>query len=249
MITIILVVLAFLNGMVTMEMVNNSPNSDTIFFRWCKFFYCMIFGFTAFIYELILMIKQRLKLKEANKKPINKMSDNKDGAGSADNESNKSVVSEENYEPNTNATSALSETKTEETSPETKEEDIPQCLPQKQEHQEEEPIAAQAIKSELVDKIVGKCLEVKSELTGASPTSEDAEDMKAMVTNRLLHPEHTFEQIHSFWMEMKKAAGWVYGEILDVKHKIHPAMKEFSDLSQEQQDKVASLTNTVDSLK
>lgn len=86
-------------------------------------------------------------------------------------------------------------------------------------------------------------------------TSWDAlsEEQRERITNgvafRLRNPACTPAIMHQNWIQDMRADGYVLGERIDHKEKIHPNMVPFEDLSLEQKAKDMLFSGIVDSLR
>ena len=59
----------------------------------------------------------------------------------------------------------------------------------------------------------------------------------------------TPETLHESWMESKRSAGWVYGQIRNNAAKVHPCMVPYSELPAAQRVKDALFMNVVETLR
>lgn len=69
----------------------------------------------------------------------------------------------------------------------------------------------------------------------SQPAWEDAPDWQIQsaldgVSHALKHPDATPEDMHSNWMALKIADGWVHGEVKDPAAKTHPCMVPYDQL-------------------
>lgn len=103
-----------------------------------------------------------------------------------------------------------------------------------------------------VDEIVRCCLIKKAEIKNIlfeELTDEDKQEMHDMVMYRINNPDASADLVQKFWKKMKEAKGWTLGTLYNAEEKIHPALKNFADLSDSQKEKVVKLIDLVDSLK
>lgn len=74
----------------------------------------------------------------------------------------------------------------------------------------------------------------------SQPTWDEAPDwQKASAKDGVLGAldGNTPQQSHERWLELKKADGWVWGEVKDPEKKKHPCMVDYADLPEEQRRK------------
>lgn len=65
------------------------------------------------------------------------------------------------------------------------------------------------------------------------------------VNFHLNHPKAKPLDSHNNWLKGKKADGWVFGEVKDIKKKEHPCMVAYEKLPKEQQTKDALFISVV----
>lgn len=71
----------------------------------------------------------------------------------------------------------------------------------------------------------------------------------AGVEMHLANPDATPEQSHESWLEQKLADGWVYAEVKDAEHKLHPCCRPYAELPAEQKAKDYLFRGVVHALK